>query len=104
MTDRVYYDDKELVLHIVDSQYSGRTVFADLGKIGMGTGEVELASPEDVLVNYLSECKNWGMNCDRAYLLYRMEDLDEDYLRDRAEEEDVVDYLDEELPAREGQV
>lgn len=96
------YEGKEQVLHIVDSQYSGRTMIVDLDKIGMGTGEVEMASPEDVLVNYLSECKNWGTNCDRAYLLYRMEVLDEDYLMKRAEEADVVDYLDEDLLAREG--
>ncbi len=96
------FEDKELVLHIVDSQYSGRTTILNLDEIGMGTGEVELASPEDVLINYLIECKNWGTNCDRAYLLYRMEGLDEDYLGRRAQEENVADYLDEDLLAREG--
>ncbi len=51
------YEGKKLVLHIVDSQYSGRTTIVDLDKIEMGKGEVEMASTEDALVNYLSESR-----------------------------------------------
>ncbi len=97
------YDGKELVVEVVDSHYKGKVWNnVDLEEFGMGSGKIDsVASPEDILVNYLAECKFWNSNCLRSYLLLKgwKERMDKEYLKKRAKEENVEDYLDEELLA-----
>ncbi|KXA91426.1 hypothetical protein AKJ57_01300 [candidate division MSBL1 archaeon SCGC-AAA259A05] len=63
----------------------------------VGGYEIEIASPEEVIVNDLSGYKFWDRadDFDRAKLVYEteFEDLDVDYLEERAEEEKVKDAL-----------
>ncbi|KXB05924.1 hypothetical protein AKJ52_02825 [candidate division MSBL1 archaeon SCGC-AAA382C18] len=59
--------------------------------------EIEIASPEDVIVNDLAGYKFWNQanDFDRAKLVYEAEkeDLDMEYLRERAKEEKIDDAL-----------
>ncbi len=61
--------------------------------------EIEVPSPEEVIVNDLAGYKFWDRSddFDRAKLVYEteLEDLDMDYLMERAEEEKVDDALEE---------
>lgn len=94
------YEGKELVVDIVDSDYEGGRVWnnIDLSKFGFGPGKIDsVSSPEDLLVLYLSECKFWGSNCDRAYILLRTfyDAFDREYLEEELRKANVEEkYLD----------
>ncbi|KXA96078.1 hypothetical protein AKJ37_06060 [candidate division MSBL1 archaeon SCGC-AAA259I09] len=61
--------------------------------------EIEIASPEEVIVNDLAGYKFWNLadDFDRAKLVFEaeLENLDMDYLNRRASEENVADVLSE---------
>lgn len=61
--------------------------------------EIEIASPEEVIVNDLAGYKFWDLanNLDRAKLVFEteFEEMDMGYLEGRAEEEKVDDVLEE---------
>lgn len=63
----------------------------------MNDYEVEIASPEDVIVNDLTGYKSWNLTSDfeRAKLVYEAEreELDMEHLKKRAQEEKVGDAL-----------
>jgi excisionase family DNA binding protein len=64
--------------------------------LGIGPFEVRVIGIEDLIVDRLSACKHWNHSESCAWavtLLQVAEELDDDYLRERAEAEDVADTL-----------
>jgi hypothetical protein len=100
--DGMYFIRGKLFIHLLGPGFTGRSDEVTIGKKGL---KIRVISLEDLIVDRLNSCKWWKyrMDCDQArYLLntYR-ERLDYDYLRERAEREEVRDLLDEMGPQAE---
>lgn len=90
-----HYDPADYALDIVSrTERPRRTRNYEIGGY-----EIEIASPEEVIINDLAGYKFWNRadNFDRAKLVFETESekLDKQYLRRRAKDENLTDVLEE---------
>jgi len=94
----MYFIKGKLFIHIVGSYFSER--YDDIAFQGSDL-VIRIISIEDLIVDRLNACKWWSSATDceqaRSLLGTYLAKVDMEYLKGRAEEEKVLDFLDEML-------